>query len=132
MDTTTSLPTVTLSYVSSEALPSQDGQRGRPRVRGRATVIGAGLNRAAVQRALAEQFACKASHLTPYPRETDDGRLTFVIPGLDRDTRMTFAAAAPAAVEAAPSEDIAVSEPASDDAASETASQDDAPTTNWV
>lgn len=113
-----STSTVSVSYVSSESLPSQDGRRGRPRMRGRATVMGAGLPLGATQRALAEQYQVKASLITHYPRESGDDRQTFVIPGLDAQTRQVFAGSL-VTVEAAPASDEASADSAVADAPSE-------------
>ena len=85
------MSTVSIVFTSSESLPSQYGVRGRPRARGRATVVGEGLPLAATQRALAALYEVKPSQLTPYARESGDGRLTFVVPGLDKDERQLFA-----------------------------------------
>lgn len=113
-----STTTVTVSYVSSESLPSQEGRRGRPRMRGRATVLGAGLPLGATQRALAEQYQVKASLITHYARESGDDRQTFVIPGLSAQTRQVFAGSL-VTEEAAPAANEASAEVASADVASE-------------
>lgn len=88
------MSTLVVKLVSAEPLPSQAGMRGRPREHGRASITGiAGMKPALVQRALAESLGCRSSALVPYARETQPGeRLTFVVPDLDRDTRVIYTA----------------------------------------
>ncbi len=113
------MSTLVVKLVSAEPLPSQAGMRGRPREHGRASITGiAGMKPALVQRALAESLGCRSSALVPYARETQPGeRLTFVVPGLDRNTRQLFTAEmveTPSAVVEEASEPAATEEIASE------------------
>lgn len=86
------MTTATLSLVSGDTsvLPSQEGKRGRPRVAGRATVTGAGLVRKEVQAAVAALHGRQSSEIVFYTRESDDSRLTFVVPGIPKDERVNY------------------------------------------
>lgn len=104
---------VSISMTGSFDLPSQEGKKGRPRTKGRVHLTstdGAALNIGACQRALAAEFGCKPKDIQPYPRETGEGRWAFIVPGVEKDTGLSFDATmvrhddAPEAVEAAPAE----------------------------
>lgn len=84
---------VSISLTGSHTLPSQAGKAGRPRSRGRAWLRSEdSLNIGACQRALAEEFGCKPKDVQHYPRETADGVMAFIVPGIDKDTCLTFSA----------------------------------------
>lgn len=97
--TTTTFVPVALTALDSSVLPSQAGQRGRPRKSGRVTVRGSDLDRRRVQLTLAERFQVAPTAVTFYARESSENALTFVVPGVDLNTRLSFASA--------PSEDLA-------------------------
>lgn len=81
-----------LVHTSTDELPSQEGQKGRPRKNGRVSVLGTGLDRKVVQATLAEQFGVQPAQVAPYSRESDEFRLTFVVPGVPVNERRVFSA----------------------------------------
>lgn len=86
-----------LSKGLDEKLPSQEGKRGRPRVNGRATItVSKNLEKSAfdlmkpIQKLTSEFFKLKVSNLILYGTETNVNQVTFVVPGIDKDTRVNL------------------------------------------
>lgn len=117
------VPAVSISMTGSFDLPSQEGKKGRPRTKGRVHLTstdGAALNIGACQRALAAEFDCKPKDIQPYPRETRDNVWAFIVPGVEKDTGLSFSATmvrhdAAVAADAAPAVEAAGTEAASAD-----------------
>lgn len=107
------VPAVSIALYDSFDLPSQAGQKGRPRSRGRAHLVstdGTALNIGACQRALASEHGCKPKDVQAYPRETDAdaGRWAFIVPGIEKDTGLLYSATMVRQDVAPVSEDAAV------------------------
>lgn len=81
---------------SEEQLPSQEGKRGRPRVNGRVTISISNLGKSSydlmkvIQKLTGDFFNLKISNLILYGAETNATQVTFVVPGVDKDTRIRF------------------------------------------
>ena len=103
---------VSLTVTGSSILPSQVGQQGRPRKNGRVTVMRGNLTAEqfgvhTIRARLASEFAITdPKSLTHYLRECSANEMTFVVPGLDANSRVMYEASvdapAPVAVEASP------------------------------
>lgn len=125
------VPSITLTPVSVEALTSQVGQKGRPRVNGRVTVGRGNLTAEqfsvhSMRGALARELGvADPKTMTHYLRECSADQITFVVPGTPKDARIVILAsidALPTVSEPAPAS-APVESAALADAASEPASE---------
>lgn len=86
---------VLVRFVSTFDLPTQVGQKGRPRARGRAYVFpeipGTCLDVQATRKAVAAFYSLKPTDIAVYDRECRVGEvLAFIVPGVHKDAGEVF------------------------------------------